>query len=86
MNEGFTIDMTDVGQREHFILCNFIARMRIETRTNMVHSGGSTIAKAKAHYNVPGERPVIWGRTKAAVLVHLETMYEERYGRKYGAS
>lgn len=82
----FTIDMTDTGQREHFILCNFIARMRIETRTNMVHSGGSTIAKAKAYYNTDPAKPVIWGRTKQAVLVHLETMYEERYGRKYGAS
>ena len=80
----YSIDMTDIKQRDHFILCNFIARMRIETKTSMVHSGGSTIAKAKLHDNVQGEQPRISGRTKAAVLCQLEALYAERSGRDYG--
>lgn len=58
-----------------------IARLRIETKTGMRHSSGSTIELAKRLFP-----KVVTNRTKAGALRQLEDHYETLYGRKYGES
>lgn len=85
---GFVINMQDEGQREHFTHCQFIARLRLECK-GIRFKGRPTSALAREYFNrdvKEGEKPVIWGRTKEAVLLTVERLYEEKYGRKYGAA
>lgn len=56
-----------------------IARLRIETKTGMKHSGGSTLELAKGLFP-----KVVTNRTKAGALRQLEDHYETLYGRRYG--
>lgn len=75
-NEGVTID-TPEGIA-HFQMANAIARLRLETKTGMKASRGSTLQFVQAHYGIEA-------RTKAKALRLMEALYLETYGREYGA-
>jgi len=62
----------------HFQMAQAIARLRLETRTGMKSSRGSTLQMVRQHYGVVAG-------TKAKALAIMEAKYEATYGRKYGA-
>lgn len=75
-HDGVTIATPDA--MEHFRMANAIARLRLETRTGMSASRGSTLQFVRQHYGIEA-------RTKAKALRLMEALYLETYGREYGA-
>lgn len=61
----------------HLFHCQMIARLRIEIKTGMVHSGGSTIKLAARVLPITA-------RTKNGALAQLEDLYLQTYGKEYG--
>jgi len=61
---------------ERFRMCQFIARLRIETMTGLGFRQ-PTLKHARLIYGLKS-------RTKKAGLEELESLYKERYGREYG--
>jgi hypothetical protein len=74
-NSGVTID-TPEGIA-HFQMANAIARLRLETRTGMSASRGSTLQFVKQRYGIQAG-------TKKKALRLMEALYLETYGREYG--
>ena len=61
----------------HFQMANAIARLRLETKTGMSASRGSTLQFVRHHYGIEA-------RTKAKALRLMEALYLKTYGREYG--
>ena len=61
----------------HFQMANAIARLRLETKTGMSASRGSTLQFVKVKYGIQAG-------TKAKALRLMEALYLETYGREYG--
>lgn len=73
---GVTID-TPEGM-EHFRMAQAIARLRLETKTGMSSSRGSTLQFVRREYGV------IAGTKKKALAI-MEAKYEAKYGFAYGS-
>lgn len=63
---------------EHFRMCQYIARLKLETSTGL-HFRLPTLKYAREAYGLKS-------RTKKDALEELLTLYKERYGREYGRS
>ena len=75
-DKGIVID-TPEGMA-HFQMANAIARLRLETKTGMSASRGSTLQFVKVKYGIQAG-------TKKKALRLMEALYLETYGREYGA-
>lgn len=63
---------------EHWQFARCLAALKLEVNTGMTMSRGSMLAHVRRVYGIKAG-------TKAVALRKMEALYEEKYGRKYGA-
>ncbi|MCH9846147.1 MAG: hypothetical protein K0U53_01390, partial [Betaproteobacteria bacterium] len=63
---------------DHYRMCQVIAALKLEASTGMKHSRGSILKLAQQQYGCVK-------RTKKGALAEMLALYEETYGKEYGA-